>query len=342
MTASRRPRSVGQLWSGDEVVAILSMMAERRYRDRAEQSTRKPQKAGRDATADRVDDLSSAEEEWLAYHVARAAEHAFPADERMGKTPQQDFYFRELVELVIENVFRHGAPITGGDYVAIWQFTRDRVAKFRPHSRPGRAGYRRASIKTLVHEWKAAFSRRDRSFASNGTIEFILEGPNAVSDDLVLRARIRGFRLQSGTSFEFASAELTETTRLPTDTITSNEQDADEKKRLVQEARKYVRRVESQYLAKLSDGPLEFVRDEVRELQRARRDYRRLAIAIAIALGTAMAAYRIIFTHRPIPIEVDLVNDCRGCVKSAWSDGKGHVSPIPKERGCDRRRGREA
>jgi hypothetical protein len=149
-------------------------MAERRDRDTLEQSTGKPVQLGRDETADHLENLSSAEREWLASHVARAAEAVFPGGERIGKTAQQDFYFRELLEILIENVFQYGTPLCGGTYIELWQFTRHRAAKWRstPDAKRGRSGYRRESIKTLVHEWKWEFARRNRAYAANGEVEF--------------------------------------------------------------------------------------------------------------------------------------------------------------------------
>ena len=272
--------------------------------------------------------LTEDDRQWLGYHVARAAEKTFPATERIGKTPQQDFYFRELLEVLIENTVRHGLPITGGSYTEIWRFTRDRVAKWRmrPEALRGRSGYRRDSIKTLVHEWSAAVDKRSRLASGNGLIEFVLDAPGPQSDDLVLRASIVDFRLQSGALFNHREPRLSEQTRLPGELLADAPDATDERQRLLLEARKYARRVEQQYLAKLSDAPLEFLQAEVDELKRARRDYRRLAAAVLVVVGTGMAAYKVLVTKHDVLPFVKFDQTCSGCVRNITTDAKGHVA----------------
>src|SRR5438067_5352613 len=50
-----------------------------------------------------VEQLSDADRELLGWHLAAAARESFPESERIGKTPQQDFYFRELLERLLWN-----------------------------------------------------------------------------------------------------------------------------------------------------------------------------------------------------------------------------------------------
>jgi hypothetical protein len=136
--------------------------------------------------------------------------------------------------------------------------------------------------------------RRRRAFGSNGEVEFFLDAPSVVSDDLVLRVVVSTSTLSGEHPFARPERELSAISRLPS--VRTPDSEDEEKSKLLKEARKYVRRLEAQYLTKLADAPLEFIQDEVRELQRARRDYRRLAIAIVVVVSTAMAAYKILYT----------------------------------------------
>jgi len=272
--------------------------------------------------------LSEEDQNWLASHIWRAAEKAFPTGERIGKTRQQDFYFRELLEILIENTLRSGSPITGGTYAEVWEFTRARIAKWRsePAAVRGRSGYGRQSIKILVHEWRAAFSRRSRAAASrkDGLVEFFLESPNPESDDLVLRASVANFTLSSGASFDFQEDELSPVTRLPSKTSGTGD-DEEEKARLLREARKFVRKVETEYLDKLSKGPTEFIEEEVRELRRYRNNRRKIAAAVLGFITAGMIGYRILYTERITPF-VEISPDKKGGLMNVDVDAAGHIA----------------
>jgi hypothetical protein len=270
--------------------------------------------------------LSEGDRERLAFHLSRASEKAFPHDERIGKTPQQDFYFRELLDVLIENALRYGTPAAGGAYVEIWQFTRDRVGKWRanPNWQRGRSGYGRESVKTLVHEWVTAFERRRRVVPlGTGIIEFFLDRPGRYGDDLVLRAEVVNFDLLSGTKLNWMKRELSDDVRFRAVRIARDE--FEEKQRLLREARKFVRRVEAEYLTKLANAPFAFVEEEVKELQRARRNHRRLAAAILALVSSAMVAYKILYLRNVRPL-VELTPGKMGRIANVIADTAGRVA----------------
>lgn len=281
----------------------------------------------RRSSADRT--LSEEDRRWLASHVSGAAEKAFPTSERIGKTRQQDFYFRQLLEVLIENTLRSGAPMTGGTYAEIWEFTRTLIPKWRaqPAAVRGRSGYGRQSIKTLVHEWKAAFMQQSRAVtrAAGGLIEFFLESPGPESDDLVLRAQITDLSLPSGQPVDFREDELSSTTRLPSAREASSGSDEDEKLRLLREARKYVRRVEAEYLAKLSQGPIEFIEEEVNDLRRHRNNHRKIAAAVLGIITAGMIGYQILKIQKIEPV-VEISPGKRGGLTNVVVDKSGRIA----------------
>ncbi len=273
--------------------------------------------------------LSSADRKWIASHVSRAAERAFPATERIGKTPQQDFYFRELLETLIDNTFQASAPITGGTYAEIWQLTKTRTPKWRaqPAAVRGRSGYARQSIKILAHEWGAAFSKRSRAVPSisEAVIEFFLDPPGPESDDLVLRAAVTDLTLPNGVAFNFHNIELSSATRLPGARESGSAGDEEEKARLLREARKYVRRVEVEYLARLASGPIEFLEEEVSDLRRHRNNHRRIAAAVLGVITAGMIGYHVLRTQNITPI-VDISPDKKGALSNVLVDTAGRIA----------------
>jgi hypothetical protein len=281
-----------------------------------------------DEVTSRTRDLTADEREWLAYQVSRAAEKAFPVDEKIGKTHQQHFYFRELLEILIGNVLRQAMPISGGTYAEIWQFTRSLMPQWRaePTAVRGRSGYSRQSIKVLVHEWKAAFNEHSRSVECNprGSIEFVFEPPGPETDDLVLRAEVRGLVLPSGATFDFQENELSSATRLPSAQAGTPSND-EEKARLLREARKYLRRVETEYLSKLSRGPIEFIEDEVSDLRRHRNNHRKIAAAVLGIITAGMIGYQVLRIEK-ITTVVDISPNKNRGLTSIVVDRSGRIA----------------
>jgi len=280
--------------------------------------------------------LDETDRKWLAGRLSVASDKAFPDDERIGTSAQQDFYFRKLVEVLIENALRYGTPIVGGNYDELSQFTTSKEPEWRKQDgwKRGRSGYDRGSIKTLVHEWKNAFDSRVRAIPlARGRVEFFLDRPGALSDDVVLRAVVNGI-LPSGRSFEYTARDLTSETRLQNEIVSDAEDESEKKRqRLLREAKKYVRRVENDYLEKLRAAPVTDIEQKVAELRRASRNRRALAAAILFAVGTGMLAYKVFFSKHPIvpifkmsgkgsglPSNIDVDSGGRIALKSA--DGR--------------------
>jgi hypothetical protein len=301
-----------------------SRMTGRRDRPFQDRSATELQSAHTDEV--RPNELSEEERAWLAERISWAADRAFPAGEPIG-TDQQDFYFRKLIELLIENTSRYGTVALGGNYLELWGFTREKEREWRQEdkSRRHRSGYARGSIKGLVYQWKAAFGRRVRvARTGNATIEFVLRTPSVRSDDLILRARVMGLQTPSGRTIVSEDTAATDLTRLPPPI--ASELDTEERRRLLLEAGKYARRIEADYLTKLTDAPTEFIQEQLKELRRAKKNKQRLALAILAVVSTAMVAYRVFFAPRPIPLAVLVSRDGAGYLTSVFVDGKGHVS----------------
>lgn len=240
--------------------------------------------------------------EWLLFEISRAAKAVFPESERLGKSAQQDFYFRGLLEILLDNVRDHGVPVAGGTYSDIWELTQRLAPRWRARAeaRRGRASYARQSMKTLVHEWKRAFQRRERVYSQGSTIVFTLEGPDHETDDVVLRATIDGV-LPNRRRVTIRELELSSATRLPSGRAADDNAENEERERLLADAKRFTRRVEAEYLSRLSGASIEFLRNEVEELKRARHDYRRMGAAILVVVGTAMLAYRIVHVKDATP-----------------------------------------
>jgi hypothetical protein len=75
--------------------------------------------------------LDETDRKWLAECLSAASDKVFPRDERIGKWPQQDFYFRKLLEALIDNALRYGTPCVGGNYSELWRFTRSKIPDWR-------------------------------------------------------------------------------------------------------------------------------------------------------------------------------------------------------------------
>jgi hypothetical protein len=282
--------------------------------------------SGREAVSSEL--LSKTDRELVGWHLAAAAREVFPESEFIGKTAQQDFYFRELLERLLSNFEELQLPITGGNHAEVWALARSAAPKWRTQeqAKKRRSGYDRKSIKTLVHEWKRAVDSRPRSYSKRGLIEFALDTPDDNYDDVVLFATITDFRLVDGQLFSVDETELTSKTRLAAPSVDDSDSKA-ERERLLSRAASIVRDVERKYLEKLKDAPLEFVAAEVETLERDKRrhDYRRLAAAIVVVLGAAMAAYRILSIHRFIPV-FDVSMGSHGEVSNVIDDHRGHLA----------------
>jgi hypothetical protein len=272
--------------------------------------------------------VSDADRELLCWHLRAAASEVFPESEKMGKTAQQDFYFRELLECLLLNFEKSQAPITGGNHAEVWALARSVTPKWRarPEAKKRRSGYDRKSIKTMVNEWKRAVGLRPRSYQKRGVIEFVLQVPDENCDDVVLFATITDFSLIDGQLFSVARTELTDEIRLPAPALDDSESTA-ERERLLSRASRIVRDVEQKYLEKLHEAPLELVTAEVEALERdkRRRDYRRLAAAIVVILGAGMAAYKILSIRRFVPV-FDVSKTGHRAVANVISDHKGHLA----------------
>lgn len=259
--------------------------------------------------------LEASDRQWLAERLSAASDKVFPRDEQIGKSEQQDFYFRKLLDVLIDNALRHGTPCVGGNLSELWKFTVSKIPEWRAQlgSKRGRAGYDLKSTKTMMHAWRNAFNGRIRAVSSaRGRIEFVFDTPGALSDDVVLRAKVNVI-LPDGGSFEYTSKDLTSETRLSNEPIVEPESEEDKKRRLLREAQKYVRSVETDYLAKLRDAPLQDIEQKVTELRRARRNYRALAAAVLVVVGTGMVAYKIFFSSHPIVPRFKMSGKCTGC-----------------------------
>ena len=272
--------------------------------------------------------LSANDRELLVWHLAAAAREVFPDSERIGKTAQQDFYFRELLDRLLLNFEESQEPLTGGNLDEIWSLTHATTPKWRTRAeaKRRRSGYDRGSMKTLVHEWCRAVSSRSRTYRKRGVIEFFVHTPDVISDDVVLFATISNFPLTDGQIFSVATCELTETTRLTLPSFEDRDVSA-EREMLLARASRIVRDVERKYLEKLRDAPLEQVAAEVETLERdkKRRDYRRLAASIVVVLGAGMAAYKILSVNHFVPM-FDVSRGHRNQVVNVIGDRMGHVA----------------
>jgi hypothetical protein len=182
-----------------------------------------------DTAADAGDRLTPTERSRLAKLVAQARQQAFPGslgvpENRIGESDQQDFYFRELLDLLCANVSALGVPAVAGSIDDLWRYTGEAFERWTAR---GKNRFSRETTRQIaVHQWPRAFERVSRIY-SHDTRTFDDDAPTTPvkvrfsytppteASPFVLSAAVSDFALDSGTIVSIDSTTVPRACWLP-------------------------------------------------------------------------------------------------------------------------------
>lgn len=103
----------------------------------------------------------------IASRLREARAMVFPPSESFG-SPQMDFYFRRLLDQMIENTRTLGVAAVGGDYGALYRFCYERFPNYQVDARDKNAPIstewldEHKSIPAMLSQWKKVFGAKSR------------------------------------------------------------------------------------------------------------------------------------------------------------------------------------
>lgn len=162
------------------------------------------------------DGLAPLDRPRLCQLLEEASAACFPPTELIGKAPQRDFYFRRLLQKLIENTQNWGTPVVGGSQEELHAFVCNAEPDWRRASKHVRP-YKLSSIKGLLSHWKSTFTENERTYTSKrGRVRFFYVPSTATAPDTLLGAEVTEFVTCTGTRLDIpVITALPDAARLP-------------------------------------------------------------------------------------------------------------------------------
>ncbi len=286
--------------------------------------------------------LTDAERTRLRTLLSKASREAFPPPTKhsrgeIGESPQRDFYFRKLLDRLLENTLHLALPATGGTYDELYAFTRS-VESLWARAGKGRVGYSRRSMKALASHWKKSIALKPRSYTAYGTQVVFHYVSGSDHSDFILCASVTNFLLDNTERISIPSIlhGLPLRVRLSTPGLTESlPGEAGARTRIITRLVRDFggRAFSADYRRALAAQPMSKLEEHERETRDLKRRNKTAAIVASVALVIAslgFIAYRSYSakTFRPLisvkPDGTILIRDSRGFIGPR--DGEIHTN----------------
>jgi hypothetical protein len=286
--------------------------------------------------------LTDAERARLHTLISKASREAFPPPPRLsrggiGESPQRDFYFRRLLDRLLENTLHFALPATGGTYDELYAFTRS-VESLWARGGKGRVGYSRRSMKALASHWKKSIALKRRSYTAYGTQVVFHYVSGSDHSDFILSASVTNFLLDNAKRISIPSIldRLPSRVRLSTPGLTESLPDeAGSRMRIITRLVRDFggRAFSADYRRALAAQPMSKLEEHERETRDLKRRNKTAAIVASVALVIAtlgFIAYRSYSAATFLPVisvkpdGTILIRDSRGVLGPR--DGEIHTN----------------